>query len=61
MLDHRIFDYPPAPIGGSSMEFGLPHTLALLAVGTPVQVVRATKWMQITTPEDLQRAEMEFF
>lgn len=57
MLDRRIFDYKPVPIGGSSTEFGLPHTLALLAKDIPVNVVTTTKWFQITTPEDLVRAE----
>lgn len=57
MLDRRIFDYPPAPIGGSSTEFGLPHTLALLAKDVPVHIITTTKWFQITTPEDLRHAE----
>lgn len=57
MLDRRIFDYTPVPIGGSSTEFGLPHTLALLAKDIPVHVVITTKWFQITTPEDLLNAE----
>jgi UDP-N-acetylglucosamine diphosphorylase / glucose-1-phosphate thymidylyltransferase / UDP-N-acetylgalactosamine diphosphorylase / glucosamine-1-phosphate N-acetyltransferase / galactosamine-1-phosphate N-acetyltransferase len=57
MLGKEIFDYPLTPIGGSSTEFGLPHTLARLAKDIPVQTVLATKWMQITSPEDLKRAE----
>ena len=57
MLDERIFEREPAPIGGSSTEFGLPHTLLLLAKDIPVAVVKATKWIQVTTPEDLVRAE----
>jgi bifunctional UDP-N-acetylglucosamine pyrophosphorylase/glucosamine-1-phosphate N-acetyltransferase len=56
-LDRRIFDYDPVPIGGSSSEFGLPHTLALLAHDIPVAILTATKWMQITAPEDLDRAK----
>ena len=57
MLDDRIFSYKPVSIGGSSTEFGLPHTLAVLGKDIPVHVVPATKWFQITTPEDLIRAE----
>lgn len=57
MLDRRIFNYAPVPIGGSSTEFGLPHTLALLAKDIPVHVATTTKWFQITTPEDLLSAE----
>lgn len=61
MLNKKIFTYDPVPISGTSTEFGLPHTLALVAKTTPVAIVRATKWMQVTTPEDLLRAEKEFF
>ncbi len=57
MLDRRIFDYPPQPIGGSSTEFGLPHTLALLARDYPVDVLSATRWMQISAPSDLEAAK----
>lgn len=56
MLTTKIFTYEPVPIGGSTTEFGLPHTLALLAKETPVAVVKASKWLQVTTPEDLQKA-----
>jgi hypothetical protein len=45
------------PIPGRFSEFGLPHTLASLAKETPVAMVRATNWLQVTTPEDLQKAE----
>lgn len=60
MLDDRIFNYAPAPIGGSSTELGLPHTLAILAQDIPVAMHKATKWFQVTTPLDLFRAEKEF-
>ena len=50
-----------AQAGGSSTEFGLPHTLALVAKDIPVKMIKAKKWMQITTAEDLARAEREFF
>jgi bifunctional UDP-N-acetylglucosamine pyrophosphorylase/glucosamine-1-phosphate N-acetyltransferase len=60
MLDDRIFNYEPVPIGGSNTELGLPHTLAVLAQTIPVSVVKATKWFQISTPADLERAEKEF-
>ena len=57
MLDRRIFDYEPVAIGGSSKEFGLPHTLVSLAKVDPVALVHASKWLQVTTPEDLLSAE----
>lgn len=57
MLSRELFQYDPVPIPGVPSEFGLPHTLALLATKTPVAILRATKWMQVTTPDDLKRAE----
>ncbi len=57
MLSSELFAQEPVLIGGSSTEYGLPQTLAALAKKMPVAVVRATKWMQVTTPEDLVRAE----
>lgn len=56
-LDRELLDVPPVPIGGSSTEFGLPHTLALLAQRRPVDIVLVGQWIKITTPEDLQEAE----
>jgi bifunctional UDP-N-acetylglucosamine pyrophosphorylase/glucosamine-1-phosphate N-acetyltransferase len=57
-LDMRYFDYPLVLIGGSSKEFGLPHTLTGLAKDAPVQMVKATAWMQISAPEDLPQGEL---
>ena len=57
MLDRRIFDHELMPIGGSSKEFGLPHTLVTLAKKDPIAMVHASKWLQVTTPEDLLSAE----
>lgn len=61
MLRREIFNIPLVPIGGSSTEFGLPHTLAVIAKDIPVSIISASRWMQITTSEDLLRAEKEFF
>lgn len=60
MLRSEIVDEPPVPIGVSG-EYGLPHTLASLAQDISIALVPATKWFQVTTPEDLHRAEEEFF
>ena len=57
MLSRKLFEYDPVPISDSSLEFGLPHTLVILAKDIPVAMVKATKWLQVTTPEDLVRAE----
>jgi len=57
MMTKKIFEYSLVPVSGSSAEFGLPHTLAALAKETSVVMVKATKWLRITTPEDLKRAE----
>ena len=57
MLSNELFNHDPVPIGGSSTEYGLPHTLAMLAKETPVVMLPMTRWVQITTPDDLQKAE----
>lgn len=57
MLNSCIFNYPLVPIGGSSTEFGLPHMLVEVAKDEPITLVPLTHWLQITTPEDLKRAE----
>lgn len=57
MLSPRLFEYDPVSLGRSPVEYGLPQTLALLAKKIPVAMVPATKWLQVTTPEDLQKAE----
>ncbi len=58
MLRHEILGVPLVPIGGSSTEFGLPHTLAVIARSVPVKLLKTKKWIQITTPADLKRAEL---
>lgn len=59
VLDERIFDYPMVPKAEGSNEYGLPQTVlkASLAGGIPLHAVYATSWIQITSPEDLARAE----
>lgn len=57
-LDPRLFDYPPVPKADGSSELGLPQTIlaASKASGIPLNVVEATRWIQITNPDDLERA-----
>ncbi len=54
-LGKEIFDYPLVRI--SDTEFGLPHTLLQIAEKYPVKAVEAHFWFQITSPDDLQKAE----
>jgi NDP-sugar pyrophosphorylase family protein len=56
-LDATFFDYQPVPKAVGSDELGLPQTLAVIAKDRAVNVVKATGWMQISSPEDLIRAE----
>jgi NDP-sugar pyrophosphorylase family protein len=60
-LGRELLDVEPMLVGGKSSEYGLPHTLASLAKHTPVKLIHATKWMQITVPEDLTRVRTDFF
>lgn len=57
-LDMRIFNFPQVPKAPGSSELGLPQTViaASRASGIPISVVRARTWMQITTPEDVEKA-----
>jgi NDP-sugar pyrophosphorylase family protein len=57
-LDPRIFDYPAVPKKAGSEELGLPQTVvaASKASGIPLNVVEATRWIQITNPDDLVTA-----
>ncbi len=59
VLDPRVFEYPMIPKTAGSSEYGLPQTVlaASKASGIPLRAVNATDWIQITSPEDLARAE----
>ncbi|MBU0531483.1 MAG: nucleotidyltransferase family protein [Candidatus Uhrbacteria bacterium] len=58
-LDERFFDYPLHEITvHNKTEYSLPHTFLNLAEDIPVQVVRATKWLPIGNPEELERARV---
>jgi NDP-sugar pyrophosphorylase family protein len=58
-FDTRLFDFPMVPKSIGSDEFGLPQTAlaASKASGIPFVIAPATSWLQITVPEDLQKAE----
>lgn len=55
VLDKKIFDYPLVQLDNG--EFGLPHTLAMMINDLPIKVVEGTQWIQITSPDDLLKAE----
>lgn len=58
-LDMRIFDYPMIPKAEGNTEYGLPQTIveASRKSGIPFLAVKATAWIQITSPDDIQKAE----
>ncbi|HSE35434.1 MAG TPA: nucleotidyltransferase family protein [Candidatus Paceibacterota bacterium] len=55
-LTQRFFAHAPVAVPGS-LELGIPQTLASIAREAPVALVPFTRWMQITSPEDLVRAQ----
>jgi bifunctional UDP-N-acetylglucosamine pyrophosphorylase/glucosamine-1-phosphate N-acetyltransferase len=55
-LTKDIFAYEPVKLE-TKEEWGLPQTLLLLAEERPVHIVETDSWLQITSPEDLARAE----
>ncbi|QQS23075.1 NTP transferase domain-containing protein [bacterium] len=56
-LDPKFFDYSLVKVETpSGAEFSLPHTLAREAESVPVKLFRATRWLPVGTPEQLQFA-----
>lgn len=53
-ISKGYFSFPLVKV--SDTEFGLPHTLATIGNKFPVRVLHAKSWIQITSPECLQRA-----
>lgn len=60
VLDPRLFDHPMVPKAPGSSEMGLPQTVlaASQASHIPVQVLEAHRWIQISDPDDMVRAEL---
>ena len=58
-LDTRIFDFTMVPKATGSKEMGLPQTALAAAkkLKIPFYAVKASAWIQITAPEDLEFAE----
>jgi UDP-N-acetylglucosamine diphosphorylase / glucose-1-phosphate thymidylyltransferase / UDP-N-acetylgalactosamine diphosphorylase / glucosamine-1-phosphate N-acetyltransferase / galactosamine-1-phosphate N-acetyltransferase len=56
-LNQDFFNYELVRI--TEKEFGLPQTLAKMAKDHPVKVLKATYWMSVGCPEDLEKAEQE--
>ncbi len=57
VLDTRFFKLPMVPKAPGSAEYGLPQTMMQAARDIHITAVPATFWLQITAPEDLQKAE----
>lgn len=56
-LDQRFFDIPLVDVAvRDSREYSLPHTIARLARLHPVAVERATHWIPVGTPTELELA-----
>ncbi len=60
MLTREFFDYTPVSANnGHAREVGLPQTLAQMTDRHTVVIHRASAWLQITTPEDIDRAQKQ--
>lgn len=57
VLTEEFFNYEPVKLTDREGEWGLPQTVSKMARDVPVAVVPATRWLKITTPEDLRFAE----
>jgi len=55
VLNTDFFKYPMLPAGNRTMEFGLPQTfLQMIRNGAKMNVVKATFWHKVASPEDLK-------
>jgi bifunctional UDP-N-acetylglucosamine pyrophosphorylase/glucosamine-1-phosphate N-acetyltransferase len=57
VLNPEFFNYEPVKLTDRKNEWGLPQTVSVMARDYPVDIVQATRWIKITTPEDLKAAE----
>ncbi len=57
LLTPEIFNDEPVKLTDREGEWGLPQTVVEMSKKYPVTVVEATRWIKITTPEDLNHAE----
>lgn len=57
MLNRNFFKYKLVSIGGG--EFGLPQTLATMTKEHNIKIIKATHWLPVGRPEDLEKAEKE--
>lgn len=55
-LTPRIFDFDLVQVQ-DKVEFGLPQTIIAYANTYPLIPVYATRWIQVTAPEDIEKAE----
>lgn len=53
-LTPKIFDYPMVTLPNG--EFGLPQTMMTMRGDVPIKALKADSWIQITAPEDLEKA-----
>jgi NDP-sugar pyrophosphorylase family protein len=60
VLDARIFDSTLTPKAAGSTEYGLPQTILAASQqrGVRLDAIKATFWLQMTSPEDIRHAEM---
>ena len=57
VLDKRFFDYEPIKKSSASVEYGLPQTILQAVDDIDVKIFETDKWIQITSPEDIEKAE----
>ena len=57
ILTPDFFNYEPVKLTDREDEWGLPQTVVRMSKDHPISVVEATRWLKITTPDDLKIAE----
>lgn len=57
VLKEEFFNYEPVKLTDREGEWGLPQTVVEMSKDYPVAIVLGTRWIKITSPEDLKMAE----
>ncbi len=59
VLNREIFSYPLVKIPNVE-EYGLPQTLIQATKEIDIKIVRTQKWIEMTSPEDIEKTEILF-
>ena len=59
VLPIEIFQYEPVQFSENG-EYSLPHLILTASQSVPIVVLETNSWLQVNTPEDLERAQRQY-